>query len=127
MDFEDISRQCEKLSLTEEDDPVARIDDDLQALGRSKLSLSLLGKIIGYKDVNRDAFRATIASIWRTTKEVEVESIGVNMFVFRFKCQWDQKRVLEGGPWSFDKQLLVLQEVEVSTRVSDLQFRFVPF
>ncbi|KAL5861911.1 hypothetical protein ACOSQ3_003201 [Xanthoceras sorbifolium] len=97
MDFDEISRQCEKMSLTDEDGPIARINDELQAMGRDKLSMSLLGKLIAHKEVSREAFRATIASIWRTTKEVEVESIGMNSFVFRFKCVWDRKRVLEGG------------------------------
>ncbi|KAL5857813.1 hypothetical protein ACOSQ3_005271 [Xanthoceras sorbifolium] len=71
MDFKEISRQCERMSLTDEDGPVARINDDLQAMGREKLSMSLLGKLITYNEVNREAFRATIASIWRTTKEME--------------------------------------------------------
>ncbi|KAL5851908.1 hypothetical protein ACOSQ3_007026 [Xanthoceras sorbifolium] len=71
MDFDEISRQCEKMSLSDKDGPVARINDDLQAMGREKLSMSLLGKLIAHKEVNREAFRATIASIWRTTKEVE--------------------------------------------------------
>ncbi|KAL5808565.1 hypothetical protein ACOSQ3_029256 [Xanthoceras sorbifolium] len=55
MDFDKISRQCEKLSLSDEDGPVAKFSDDLQAMGRSKLFLSLLGKLIAYKEVNLEA------------------------------------------------------------------------
>ncbi|KAL5792259.1 hypothetical protein ACOSP7_000853 [Xanthoceras sorbifolium] len=86
------------------------VDEGLKAEGIRRLSLSLVGKIVSNREVNREAFRNTIASIWRTKNEVEVESIGVNLFVFRFGCFWDRKRVLEGGPWSFDKNLLALKE-----------------
>ncbi|KAL5808415.1 hypothetical protein ACOSQ3_029106 [Xanthoceras sorbifolium] len=87
------------------------VDEGLKAEGIRRLSLSLVGKIVSNREVNREAFRNTIASIWRTKNEVEVESIGVNLFVFRFGCFWDRKRVLEGGLWSFDKNLLALKEV----------------
>ncbi|KAL5739858.1 hypothetical protein ACOSQ2_029038 [Xanthoceras sorbifolium] len=127
MDFDKISRRCELMSLTDEDGPVAEIFEDLQAVGREKLSKSLVGQLIAHKEVNREAFRAIISTIWRTTKRVDVESIGMNSFVFRFKCQWDRKRVLEGGPWSFDKHLLILQEVDGTSRVSNIEFRYVSF
>ncbi|KAL5806377.1 hypothetical protein ACOSQ4_029110 [Xanthoceras sorbifolium] len=127
MDFDKISRRCELMSLTDEDGPVAEIFEDLQAVGREKLSMSLVGQLIAHKEVNREAFRAIISTIWRTTKRVDVESIGMNSFVFRFKCQWDRKRVLEGGPWSFDKHLLILQEVDGTSRVSNIEFRYVSF
>ncbi|KAL5768186.1 hypothetical protein ACOSP7_014752 [Xanthoceras sorbifolium] len=57
--------------------------------------MSLLGKLIAYKEVNREAFRATITSIWRTTKEVEVESIAVDSnrvseTQFRYALFWIQ-------------------------------------
>ncbi|KAL5817683.1 hypothetical protein ACOSQ3_026061 [Xanthoceras sorbifolium] len=44
------------------------------------------------------------------------------MFVFSFKCLWDRRRVLEGGPWSFDKFLLVLKEPVGIGRIEELGF-----
>ncbi|KAL5821403.1 hypothetical protein ACOSQ3_023285 [Xanthoceras sorbifolium] len=76
------------------------------------VSHSLVGKIISNKELNREAFKATIAKIWRTTKEISVKSKGMNMYIFRFKCVWDRKKVLEGGPWCLNKQLIVLQKAD---------------
>ncbi|KAL5740754.1 hypothetical protein ACOSQ2_029934 [Xanthoceras sorbifolium] len=127
MDPDELSRYCSRLSLSEEDGPVAVIGADLQDLGRRKLSLSLIGKIVGNRDVNRDAFRVTISSIWRTTKGLEIEAMGNNLFVFRFNCMLDRKRVLEGGPWTFDKQLLVLKEASGVGRVTEVDFSWSHF
>ncbi|KAL5777207.1 hypothetical protein ACOSP7_010133 [Xanthoceras sorbifolium] len=49
------------------------------------------------------------------------------MFVFSFRCSWDTKRVLEGGPWSFDKCLLVLKEPVGVGKIEDLDFSLTSF
>ena len=47
---------------------------------------------------------------WRTVKEVKIESMGENIFLFKFGLEEEKKRVLMGGPWHFDRALLVLTE-----------------
>ncbi|KAL5750567.1 hypothetical protein ACOSP7_025170 [Xanthoceras sorbifolium] len=127
MEPEEIARRWAKLSLSDDDGLIAKVDEGLKAEGIRRLSLSLIGKLVSNREVNMEAFRNTIASIWRTKSEVEVESIGVNLFVFRFGCSWDRKRVLEGGPWSFDKNLLVLKEAVSIGRISEIDFSLAPF
>ncbi|KAL5776620.1 hypothetical protein ACOSP7_009546 [Xanthoceras sorbifolium] len=111
MEAEEIARICRKLSLSDDDSPIAKVGTPIQEQGRKMVSISLVGMIFGNKVVNREAFRSAIPRIWRTTRDFEIEYVGTNMFVFQFKCEWDRKRVLEGGPWSFDKKILVLHEV----------------
>ncbi|KAL5742125.1 hypothetical protein ACOSP7_028857 [Xanthoceras sorbifolium] len=127
MDPEELSRRCSKMSLSEDDGPVATVGADLQDVGRRRLSLSLIGKIVGNREVNKDAFKATISSIWRMTKGMDIEILGGNLFVFRFNCELDRKRVLEGGPWTFDKQLIVLREATGMGRISEIDFSWSPF
>ncbi|KAL5770482.1 hypothetical protein ACOSP7_014636 [Xanthoceras sorbifolium] len=115
MKPEEIARRWAKLSLSDDDGPIAMVDEGLKAEGIRMLSLSLVGKIVSNREVNRETFRNTIASIWRTKSEVE------------FGCCWDRKRVLEGGPWSFDKNLLVLKEAVGIGRVSEIDFSLAPF
>ncbi|TXG54013.1 hypothetical protein EZV62_019269 [Acer yangbiense] len=127
MESDDISRKCEKLSLDDDNGPIERIKGSLQERGEQSLSLSLIGKAITNKVINREAFKSTISTIWQTKNEVTMELMGINIFKFRFQNYWDRKRILEGGPWLFDKQLLVLREASGSEKVTDLQFRYVPF
>ncbi|KAL5768752.1 hypothetical protein ACOSQ2_015535 [Xanthoceras sorbifolium] len=127
MDSEELARMCAKLSLTDADGPMAKIDKAIRESGRRRVSLCLFGKIFANKEVNRIAFKGAIARIWRTVKDFEVESVGMNLFVFQFKCPWDRKRVLDGGPWNFDKNLIVLREASGVDRVSDIDFNLIPF
>ena len=35
--------------------------------------------------------------------------MGPNLFQFKFQSEFEMDKVLRGGPWSFDNQLLMLQ------------------
>ncbi|KAL5805717.1 hypothetical protein ACOSQ4_028450 [Xanthoceras sorbifolium] len=103
-----------------------RVEMPLLEKGKKSVAMCLFGKLIANKEINREAFRSAMPRIWRTTKDLEMEAMGMNMFVFRFKCEWDRKRILEGGPWCFDKHLLVLREAHGIGKVSDIDFQFSP-
>ncbi|KAL5852590.1 hypothetical protein ACOSQ3_007708 [Xanthoceras sorbifolium] len=126
METDEIIRVCERLSLSEEDGPVARVDQSLQERGLKSVSMCLFGKILANREINRDVFRSAISRIWKTTKKVKVEAIGMNIFAFRFKCDWDMKRILEGGLWCFDKNLLILCEAKEIGKISESDFQFSP-
>ncbi|KAL5781979.1 hypothetical protein ACOSP7_007008 [Xanthoceras sorbifolium] len=98
------------MSLVEPERPVALMNAELQVLGQQKLALCLAGRLLATKQVNREAFRAIIPKIWRTTQEVEIEILRDNIFGFHFRNQMDRNRALVGGPWSFDGSLLILEE-----------------
>ncbi|KAL5852606.1 hypothetical protein ACOSQ3_007724 [Xanthoceras sorbifolium] len=115
------------MSLSGDNGPVATIGADLQDLGKRKLSLSLIGKVIRNREVNRDVFKAVISSIWRMTKEIEIELLGDYLLVFQLNCELYWKRVLERGLWTFNKQLIVLREVSGVGWVSEINFSWSPF
>lgn len=54
----------------------------------------------------------------RTLKEVEIESLGENFFIFKFGSEEGNKRVFIGGPWHFDNALVVFTE---PTGVGDIK------
>ncbi|KAL5837417.1 hypothetical protein ACOSQ3_014586 [Xanthoceras sorbifolium] len=71
MDQNEITRRCGKLSLSEENGPIAKIDSDLHEKGLKCVVRSLIGIIMENKEVNREAFKSMIPKIWRTMKEVD--------------------------------------------------------
>ena len=40
---------------------------------------------------------------------VQILDVGTNLFQFKFTSEFDMERVLRGGPWTFDNQLLMLK------------------
>lgn len=41
---------------------------------------------------------------------MKVESLGNNIFIFKFGLETDKRKVIVGGPWHFDRALIVLKE-----------------
>ncbi|KAL5783740.1 hypothetical protein ACOSP7_008769 [Xanthoceras sorbifolium] len=108
-------------------EPRIVLETPLKEAGERKLALCLVGKILTTKLINRDAFRAIIPKIWRTTQSFIIENVKENVFVFQFQNQADKRRVLTGGPWSFDKCLIVLEEPRGDGKFLDMGFSHVQF
>ncbi|TXG53259.1 hypothetical protein EZV62_022428 [Acer yangbiense] len=127
MDSGDITRLCASLSLIEREGPVRKLDEKLKMGAMQKLSVSLVGKILTKKFVNREAFMRVIAKIWHISKGVAIESLTGNIFSFHFTNQEDRCKVLFGAPWTFDNSLLVLEKPEGKGLVENLAFNDYEF
>ncbi|KAK3211281.1 hypothetical protein Dsin_015987 [Dipteronia sinensis] len=86
-----------------------------------------LRKILSNKQVNRDAFISVIPNIWKFVEDFEIEVVSRNTFSFTFKNVNDQHQVLLGGPWSFDKALLVLEAPVGNGDVQNMTFNKMAF
>ncbi|XVF30555.1 hypothetical protein REPUB_Repub16aG0068100 [Reevesia pubescens] len=65
---------------------------------------------------------ATLKIISKLAKEVVIQIIEENLFLFKYQTRADKNRVLEGAPWSFDKHLIVLQEYDMNLRPNGYTF-----
>lgn len=71
--------------------------------------MSIVGKIYGENVVNFTRFKQTIGKLWCAEGSLKVIELKSKMFQFVFSHEDEKRRVLEKRPWTFDKQLLVLQ------------------
>lgn len=65
------------------------------------------------KLVNSQAMMNTLASMWRPVKGVHIRELGHNLFLFQFFHELDVQRVVGGGLWMFDRQLLLIRRLEL--------------
>ncbi|KAK4840390.1 hypothetical protein QYF36_007735 [Acer negundo] len=110
------------MSLIEKEGPIRILDEKLKVKAVQKLAVSLVGKILTTKFVNREAFMRVIAKIWLVSEGVTIESLTGNIFAFHFTNQEDRGKVLSGVPWTFDNALLVLEKPEGKGMVETLSF-----
>ncbi|KAK2646329.1 hypothetical protein Ddye_021524 [Dipteronia dyeriana] len=110
MSADETVRLCSTMSLKDWEGLVRRLNEELLDDGKKKLSLCLVGKILGNKLINREVLRLVILRAWRVRKEMTMEVVTNNIFKFYFQDPEDRKRVLTGGPCIFDNYLLVLEE-----------------
>ena len=84
MASEDIASLCASMSLIDREGPVQVLQDDLRVAAIQRLSVSLVGKLLSRKLVNRDAFIRVIGKIWKVSQGVQIESVTGNIFSFHF-------------------------------------------
>lgn len=71
----------------------------------------LIGKFLTDKNINFKAMQDMMASLWRPKEGMEVHDLGGFRYSFVFYHILDMQRVLEGGPWSFEQNMLVCNQL----------------
>lgn len=107
-DLEDL---CGKISLTEGEKIGIQVEEGEVAEGRKVGGKCLVKKVWTDKNVNKEAFRSVLSNIWRIVGGVKFKDLRDNIWLFEFTDEVHKRRVLEGRPWSFDRQILSLMEV----------------
>ncbi|TXG72521.1 hypothetical protein EZV62_001100 [Acer yangbiense] len=69
----------------------------------------------------------SFAKIWQTREEVEIEPIIGNVFAFHFNNLDDKKKIMAGGPWSFNDALIVMVEPEGKGDIQHMKFNKTEF
>jgi hypothetical protein len=123
---EELEELCGKISLTEGERIGIQIDEHEVSEARVVAGKCLVGKVWADKLVNKEAFQSVMSNVWRTAGEVKFKDLKDNIWLFEFSDQVDKKRVMEGRPWSFDRQIIVLNEFDGSIPPSQLAFNHSP-
>ncbi|CAO2821304.1 unnamed protein product [Amaranthus hypochondriacus] len=95
-------------------------DDD------NRVELGMVGKVWTERLINRSAFITTMKGIWRVQAGLDISNIGRNLFQFQFYHWKDKERVLAGQPWHFDRNAIILSNLDHVTKPSELLFFHLP-
>ncbi|XP_074297332.1 uncharacterized protein LOC141628042 [Silene latifolia] len=95
---------------------------------KGKEKLLLVGKIWASKSTNAKAAIESMIRLWNPTKPMAGNIIDAKekVFVFRFGCERDKAKVLEGQPWHFDKFLWCFNEPNCEGKITDVPLFFFP-
>ncbi|KAL9453545.1 hypothetical protein AB3S75_009200 [Citrus x aurantiifolia] len=110
MDTEELIRKCKAISIRDGHERKLLLRGGTQGQGGRRMANSLVGKVLLARSIHTEGIKTALAQAWRTIKEVKVESLGNNIFLFKFGLETDKKKVMAGGPWHFDRSLIVLKE-----------------
>jgi hypothetical protein len=61
------------------------------------------------------------------SRGVKFKDLKDNVWLFEFSDLADKRRIMEGRPWTFDRQILVLNEFDGSIPPSQFEFNYSPF
>lgn len=68
----------------------------------------MVGRFLTEKSINTRAIQTKLADVWRHARGVNIKDIKPDMFLFQFYHADDLAWVQNGGPWSFDGAMLVM-------------------
>lgn len=88
---------------------------------------SLIGKILLTRSIHTEGIRTALAQAWKTTREVKIENLGNNTFIFNFGLEADKRKVLAGRPWHFDRALIILKEPSGIRNLKKQEFTHAAF
>ena len=74
---------------------------------------SVIGKIRGEKIVNVTGVKNFVTVAWSYPKGLKVAELGPNVFQFTIPDSKDKERIVEGGPWSKSKHVLLLRNWKI--------------
>ncbi|XP_027152250.1 uncharacterized protein LOC113752331 [Coffea eugenioides] len=70
---------------------------------------SIIGRVLGEKVINFTGIKNFVAVAWGYPRNLSVVELGPNVFQFNLQNSEDKDRIVEGGPWVIDNQMLVLK------------------
>ena len=96
------------LKLTAEEEEDIQVSEEGRLDELEGCVLSLIGKFLTCKPFNRKAAKNMLRRAWGLEKGLQISEVGSNLFQFKFQSEYELNRILKGGPWTFDNQLLML-------------------
>ncbi|XP_027157908.1 uncharacterized protein LOC113759531 [Coffea eugenioides] len=110
---EELVEVLQKFALSEKEVGSTLLDlGDLDE-GITECQGSVIGKIRGEKIVNFTGVKNFVTVAWSYPKGLKVAELGPNVFQFTIPDSKDKERIVEGGPWIIDNQILVLRHWKI--------------
>ena len=116
-----------KLTITEEENEGISLGSDsthtAQELGKN----CLLMQILTQRSINIEALRKTMRMIWKPNKGVLISDVEEDLFLVEFGDKRDKQKVLDMSPWSYEKNLVLLQDFDGDAVPKDINLIWSPF
>lgn len=123
----ELVEKCKNLKINDAKAEVFEISELDDGFDEDQISLVLVGRLVTERSFNVEAFKRTMIQAWSVTKRLVIRMIGPNLFVFQFFHWRDKEKVLEGRPWCFENQLLLLNKITGEEQPAEVPLTHSPF
>jgi hypothetical protein len=69
--------------------------------------------------------KVRMTDLWKPVRGVTIKETKVGQFLFHFAHPLDMEAVLNGGPWSFDNNMLILEQVKLGMQIEQIPLQHV--
>ncbi|KAL0320137.1 UNVERIFIED_CONTAM: hypothetical protein Sradi_5275200 [Sesamum radiatum] len=99
------------LRMTEKEGTKVVIPDGLWAADAESHLLFLVGRVLTSKQPKFEALVSSVRSMLNPVKGLEMRRLSDGRFLIRFNHIIDRNRALDGCPWSFEKNTLIMSSI----------------
>lgn len=116
-----------KLSFTEEEDEGITLGSNSTKEARDRGRLCVVLKILSHRSINVEALRKHMNMLWKPCKGVKFSELKEDLVLVEFGDERDKRRMLDMSPWSYEEQLVLLQEFEGKLTPKEIDLRWSSF
>ena len=124
---EELEELWKKLTFTEEEDVGIVLDSSSTKVAKEVGKCCVMMKILTQRCISLDDLRKNMRMMWKPNKGVQIFEIDEDLFLVEFEDGKDKKRVIEMCPWSYEKQLVLIQDFEGELTPKEIDIRWAPF
>lgn len=111
-EVENINERMAGMGIDDEENSELVFDEEAEDV-TNKFETCLVGRFLTEKGLNVRAMKSKMADIWRPARGLNVKDLKPGIYLFQFYHIDDMEWVTNGGPWSFDGAMLVLNKIGI--------------
>ncbi|KAK4434172.1 hypothetical protein Salat_0579900 [Sesamum alatum] len=123
----DILRMGSMLSLREDEVTGVIIPETAWSRAEANYQLTLVGRLLSHRSGNFEALRNLLQNLIRPVRGMLCNMISEDRFCLVFNHQEDLRRALAMRPWTFDRNLILLQRVAPGEDPTTISLDWSPF
>lgn len=105
--YQNIDEQLDDLNIEDEENEGFVFKGDVEE-ELNKYDLCLVGRFLTEKNINTSAMKTKMVNVWKPTMGINIKELKTGIYLFQFFHKEDLSWVLNGGPWSFDNAMLLI-------------------
>ncbi|KAL0407807.1 UNVERIFIED_CONTAM: hypothetical protein Sradi_1715100 [Sesamum radiatum] len=107
----ELDRMKRAWSLTDDDEEPLLIPSGLWEANAESRKLCLVGRLLSKRPYRHEALCSSLQSMFRPVKGLDIKQLEEGRILLRFNHIIDKQRALDGCPWSFEKNILILKSI----------------
>ncbi|MCI04629.1 DUF4283 domain protein [Trifolium medium] len=117
----------ERLNLDDVEDEIEIPEEEIRTGDAFDPALCLVGRFLTNRPVRAHMVKGHMSDVWTPVRGVAIREVKAGIFMFRFFHHLDVQKVLKGGPWFFNKHMLILGPMGRGEEPEHVPLYTVPF
>ncbi|KAK4431062.1 hypothetical protein Salat_0868200 [Sesamum alatum] len=114
------------LSMAEQENADIVIRREVWGL-KTDYTISLVGRVLMRRTYNFEALKDVLGRGMNPRKGMQFQRIDNDRFIIKFNHPVDMKKALDGGPWNFDKSLVILDRIAEHEKPATIDLSWCKF